>query len=204
MPKAIVRSLVIRYKTEASITEEHYLSLFTRIKIPCISSPPSICLILTAKSLGTHFIMLITALRGFKIPITALSAFLAAHSAKLNFGGFIAPHERKALADFFKSILGEQVEAQVFIPQREGYSTSSIAYVAYTWVHIFVQREVHPQDLLEEAPIKFQQMRIDMMELSDTQLDMQDPAFGKISQYIVFAGNDRWTPPILSEREKVS
>jgi hypothetical protein len=111
--------------------------------------------------------MLITALRGFKVPVSILDRYLEAHGVEPTYGyppfyynttwDGQSHHYHTELQDDGSKFLRAKVDAiagsptntRIFVPQAEGQPRSTHAYVAYAWVMVYAQRRL---DLAEELP----------------------------------------------------
>jgi hypothetical protein len=93
-------------------------------------------------------------------------------------------------------------EARIFIPQREGFSPSMFAYVAFCWVHAFAQYELQLEDSLPEIPpAGFEELKQEMLAVTAVS---QNDAAAKIGLYLVYTSNRNWAPQELYDRIQVS
>jgi hypothetical protein len=149
----------------------------------------------------------ITVLRGFKVPVPVLDAFLTAHEVTETEG--IPPRDNadRVISTLFRNKMGAGAgDARLFIPQREGYSRSTLAYVAYSWLHVYVQRRIiEDDDLLKIAPASFVKLRDDIMGFAHgaSGFAKTDPSMGDIGLYVVFTASLVWVPQILYDRIEV-
>lgn len=81
-----------------------------------------------------------TILRGFKVPIPVLDAFLVANGLDETFG--LAPFEtRDPVSDFLRAKTGHP-KTRLIIPYRRSYSHSDFGYIACAWIMTFAQRGI--------------------------------------------------------------
>ncbi|KAH6880532.1 hypothetical protein B0T10DRAFT_551731 [Thelonectria olida] len=158
-----------------------------------------------------------TILRGFKVSVAALDAFLDANGADGTYGAppFYEDHPDKD--ELSKLLYRKIIEAggtaikdnfRVMIPSREGHNLSTIAYVTYTWVTIYAQREIQlTEDLPEEVPKGFEELRTEILSYNDSvsiapQEKIKDD--GKMGLYVVYTYEIRglYTPQELLDRYK--
>jgi hypothetical protein len=130
--------------------------------------------------------MLITALRGFKVPVAILDRFLEANGVEPTYGyppfyynttwDGESHHYHTELRDDGSKFLrakadaagGSPTNTRIFVPQAEGQPRSTYAYVAYAWVMVYAQRRL---DLVEElpdrAPPGFAELRTEILGCAD-------------------------------------
>ncbi|KAI0816430.1 hypothetical protein GGR55DRAFT_674631 [Xylaria sp. FL0064] len=149
----------------------------------------------------------ITLLRGFKVPVTVLDAFLRANNVDDTHGMSPLPDDDQAISALLRDKMGEGAgSARVFIPHREAFSPATLAYVAFCWLHVFVQREVKLEDDLPEIPPSgFFRLKDEIFSFGDaTEVrDRESSSLGAIGIHIVYTDNRGWTPQVLYDRIKV-
>ncbi|ROV91881.1 hypothetical protein VMCG_09157 [Cytospora schulzeri] len=128
-----------------------------------------------------------TILRGFKVSVATLDAFLIITQA----GGTA---DKKCF--------------RVMIPSREGHDRSTVAYVTWSWATLYVHREiVLDYDLPGEIPAGFEELRREMLSYGEGiregeggRLPAEDE--GKIGLYIVYTHDIRgiYTPQAILAR----
>lgn len=113
----------------------------------------------------------ITVLRGFKVSIPTLDAFLHANGLDETYG--ISPfyHEQPddPVSQLFHSKLGvddPEKKTRLIIPHRRNMDYSTVAYVAYTWIMVFAHRELPPDDDWNDVPAGFEDLRRDILEFA--------------------------------------
>lgn len=171
---------------------------------------------LTMPSLGST-----TLLRGFKISVTLLDAFLAANRVPETFGTppYCRDHPHhdstsKLLYSRFLALGGSRdvdpVRFRLVIPSRAPYNASRVAYVTYSWVTVFAHREVDLEtDLSGDPPEAFEELRQEILSAADgMMIDSSDKIAdeGKMGVYMAYTFEIRgsFTPPELLDRKKVN
>lgn len=171
---------------------------------------------LTMPNLGST-----TLLRGFKVSITLLDAFLAANCVPETFGTppFCRDHPHhdsisKLLYSRFRALGGSRdadpARFRLVIPSRAPYNASRVAYVTYVWVTVYAHREVDLDgDLRAEPPEGFEELRQEILSAGDGMLiDSRDKIAdeGKMGVYMAYTFEIRgsFTPSELLDRKKVS
>lgn len=152
--------------------------------------------------------MTTTILRGFKVPVVVLDAFLIANGVDETSG--YPPLERGAsnICTLLHTKMGSSnYHACVVIPQHEAFNNSDMAYVAYSWVKVFAQRELRlHEELPEEVPTAFNTLRQEILGFSSEINDGTpgDDSTSRIGLFVVVTGNRSWLPAELRERDRVS
>lgn len=160
-----------------------------------------------------------TLLRGFKVSIAVLDAFLAANCVPETFGTppFYRDHPDN---DSISKLLHSKILAfggsanatrfRVVIPSRAPYNASRVAYVTYAWVTVFAHREVDlDKDLPAEVPEGFEELRQEVLSTPRGMVvDGRDKIVeeGKMGVYMAFTFDIRgdFVPIELLERRRVS
>ncbi|KUI60009.1 hypothetical protein VP1G_07251 [Cytospora mali] len=111
----------------------------------------------------------VTLLRGFKISVATLDAFLGANGVDETYGSppFYKDHPDKD--DISKLLYAKITQAggtadkncfRVMIPAKEAHNTSTVAYVTWPWATVYAHREVVlDRDLPLEVPAGFEELR---------------------------------------------
>ena len=153
----------------------------------------------------------ITVFRGFKLPVSTIDAFRLAKGQDETFGHPPVPQQDAEISALLKAAMHKdddksEADARLIIPQREAYSLSDTAYVAYTWVNVFVQRRLQMEELSEQAPAAFERLRADVLSYNDDQAKASSAncGYGNIALFIVYTENRNWTPEELRQRVQVS
>lgn len=117
------------------------------------------------------------------------------------FGGPSLHDDEADISTLFKDKMGE-LNARVIVLQRESYSRSSIAYVAYSWVNVFVQNQIQLNDELpEKVPVPFQQLEKEIIPYGN---ERDEHEVGDIVLFVVYTGSPSWYTEELQQRRKVS
>lgn len=146
----------------------------------------------------------ITLLRGFKVPVAVLDAFLRANNLDDTHGMSLLPDQDQEISALLAGKM-DTGKARVIIPQREGFSLSHLAYVAFSWLHVFAQREVElEEDLPEIPPPAFLRLKNEILSFGAAEgRDDEDSRVGAIGFYVVFTNDRMWIPQVLSDRVQV-
>lgn len=150
----------------------------------------------------------VTLLRGFRVSVATLDAFLAANGVEETFGTppFTDEHpDNDAISVLLHSMLGPDADphkmARVIIPQRNDMNRSTVAYVAYTWVMAFAHREIQlDADLPAEVPPAFEALRSDILKFGNAGVDV-----GRMGLFLVVTDSPRgnYNPEVLIKRMQV-
>lgn len=159
-----------------------------------------------------------TLLRGFKVSITILDAFLAANCVPETFGTppFYRDHpDHDSISKLLHSKItdlggtAERERFRVMIPSRAPYNSSRVAYITYCWATVYAHREIDLEhDLPAEVPDGFEDLRQEILSSGDgVGLDDLDkiPDEGRMGLYMVYTFEIRgsFTPVELLDRKKV-
>lgn len=169
---------------------------------------------LTMPSLGST-----TLLRGFKVSIPVLDAFLAANRVPETFGTPPFSRDHPDNDSISKLLYSRITEAEgsadknrfrVVIPSRAPYNASRVAYVTYAWATVYAHREVDLEnDIPAEIPEGFEDLRQEILAHGDGVNGVHDsdkvPDDGKLGVYMVYTFEIRGsiTPTELLDRKKV-
>jgi hypothetical protein len=67
-------------------------------------------------------------------------------------------------------------KTRLFMPSRMGNRQSTFAYVAYAWVFVYAQRQLHPlEELPDEAPEGFAELRNEVMKFARGETEGEQP-----------------------------
>lgn len=100
----------------------------------------------------------VTVLRGFKVPLAVLDAFLLAndvYESECLCSGippFYDEDDDQVTTLLRKKVGSGDTKTRVFVPAREGYSQATSGYIAYDWKIVFAQRRFDDGDLAEHPP----------------------------------------------------
>lgn len=102
----------------------------------------------------------VTVLRGFKVPLPALDAFLLANNineSEVLCSGFppFCDEDDDQVTTLLRNKLGNgDAKTRVFVPARMSYKRATSGYIAYDWKVVFAQRRFDAGDLAEHPPGK--------------------------------------------------
>lgn len=162
-----------------------------------------------------------TLLRGFKVSVAVLDAFLAANGVDETFGTppFYKDHPDKdpisrLLVDKIAAATGAAAAAvdktrfRVLIPSAEGHNSSTVAYITHAWVTVYAHREVDMErELPSELPAGFDKLREEVLGFTK-RVDEADqiPDEGKLGIYLVHTYDARgnFVPQEFRDRMVVS
>lgn len=159
---------------------------------------------------------LVVALRGFKVRPQTLDEFLASHGEPHGTeNGTDPPYYQYdttgAASDDFSNILRARATSidsnndssgiLVVVPSGYPHNRSPWVYVAYSYTFIYSQRLNPANDLKDEVPRGFEQLREEILGFSSR---MDDANEGLIGFYIVLIADRMGPKPAeLQERQKV-
>ncbi|POS70301.1 hypothetical protein DHEL01_v211305 [Diaporthe helianthi] len=142
-----------------------------------------------------------TFLRGFKVPLPILNAFLLAHNineSELLCTG-IPPRYNKPndkVTTLLRNKLGNRDnKTRVFVPLRTSFSLANSAYIAYDWKIAFAQRRLGPEDFADTPSPEFEDLRKEILSYADTAKPLADDARYQNAVYIVITEEQTYFPP---------
>jgi hypothetical protein len=142
-----------------------------------------------------------TFLRGFKVPLPILNAFLLAHNineSELLCAG-IPPRYNKPndeVTTLLRNKLGNRDnKTRVFVPLRTSFSLANSAYIAYDWKIAFAQRRLGPEDFADTPSPEFEDLRKEILSYADTAKPLADDARYQNAVYIVITEEQTYFPP---------
>lgn len=152
----------------------------------------------------------VTLLRGLKVSVSTLDAFLAANGVNETYGAppFTEDHpEKDAISALLHAKLGIDADpqrmARVIIPQRKGMNRSTIAYVAYTWVMVFAHRQIElDTELPADAPATFEALCREILGYSRDGAESV-PGEGTVGLFLVSTDEGKYVPEVLRKRKEV-
>jgi len=143
-----------------------------------------------------------TVLRGFRVPLPVLDAFLLANniweSEALCAG--IPPFYDQVdqVTTLLRNKVGGGVtKTRVFVPYRMSFDRASTAYIAYDWVVVWSQRRVGAEDLAATPPLGFEELRREVLSHADAAA-AGDAAYQN-ALYVVITDERTYIPPALME-----
>lgn len=146
----------------------------------------------------------ITVLRGFKVSVSTLDAFLVANKARATDGDPVHyPHHIDQVFNLLFTKMGNSGDNnnyRIIIPQRVGYSPADTAYITYSLFMVYAQRELRDSDLPSEAPSAFESLRREVLSFSNTPNDDTD---GQMGLYVVFTEEENFKPEFIRQRNSI-
>ncbi|ROV86682.1 hypothetical protein VMCG_10960 [Cytospora schulzeri] len=158
-------------------------------------------------------------LRGFKVSVAVLDAFLAANGVDETFGTppFYSEHPDK---DPISVLLSSKIAAaagteaavdksrfRVLIPAREGLNHSTVAYVTQVWATVFAHRELDiDRDLPSEAPAGFEGLKREILSFTervDASDRIQDEGRSGVFMVYTYDIRGEFAPQELRDRHVV-
>lgn len=155
-----------------------------------------------------------TVLRGFKVNVSTLDAFLCANGVFDTHGTppFFQDHPDK---DPISILLFEKVQKlnshadklnfRVVLPSLQSHNNAAVAYVTYAWIPMSAHREVKLEDELPVTPPEgFEELRREILAHGKGSEDGGEEE-GKMGLYVVYTYGIRglYTPNEYLERQKV-
>lgn len=153
----------------------------------------------------------VTLLRGFRVSVSTLDAFLAANGVDETYGAppFTEDHpDNDVISVLLHSKLGFEADpqkmARVIIPQRKDMNRSAVAYVAYAWVMAYAHREIDPDtDLPLHPPAEFEALRNEILEFGDKNTETL-ASEGKLGLFLVTTDEGSFVPQEMKQRREVN
>ncbi|KAG8156920.1 hypothetical protein KVR01_013142 [Diaporthe batatas] len=145
-----------------------------------------------------------TVLRGFKVPLPILDAFLLANniyeSESLCRG--IPPFYEYNSVDEVTTLLRNKVgngdnKTRIFIPSRTGFDFASSAYIAFDWIVVFAQHKLTEFDT--SPPPGFEELRREILSYAEG--DVSQDAKYQNSVYVVITDGRFLNPPEIHNRK---
>ncbi|KAI8713420.1 hypothetical protein NCS52_01286700 [Fusarium sp. LHS14.1] len=157
-----------------------------------------------------------TLLRGFKVSISTLDAFLYANGVYETYGTppFYKDHpDKDEISKLFYTKItqaggtADKNRFRVMIPLMEGHGKSTVAYVTYAWLTVYAHREVLlDEDLPTAVPEGFEELRREILSFGE-KLGDNDKIVdeGKMGLFLVHIYEIRglYTPQEMREWAKV-
>ncbi|KAJ4405305.1 hypothetical protein N0V82_010339 [Gnomoniopsis sp. IMI 355080] len=149
-----------------------------------------------------------TILRGFKVPLPILNAFLLANNineSEVLCRG-IPPFYDYDSVDNVTTLLRNKVgdgdtKTRIFVPSRMGFHFASSAYIAYDWTVVFAQRRLSPTELDDSPPPGFEELRKEVLSYaSDGNESLADNARYQNAVFVVITDERVYNPPEIRQR----
>lgn len=155
--------------------------------------------------------VVVTLLRGLKVSVSTLDAFLAANGVDETYGAppFTEDHpEKDAISALLHVKMSTDADpqrmARVLTRQRKGMNRSTIiAYVAYTWVMVFAHRQIKlDTDLPADAPETFEALCREILGYSRDGAESFSGE-GTVGLFLVNTDEGTYVPETLKIRKEV-
>lgn len=147
---------------------------------------------------------IITLLRGFKVPVEVIDAFLTANGLDETAGTppFYSTNESE---DQVTVLLRKKMPnsstttpCRLLLPYKKGYKRSRWAYIAYTWVHVFAQLTMDLEDdLPSDCPPGFHHLKKEIFSFANGGEEPEEGFF------VVVNDEGSYIPQELQDRGKV-
>ena len=157
-----------------------------------------------------------TVLRGLKVSVNTLDAFLSANGLSETYGvpPFFQDHPDK---DSISILLHDKIRQvnssakrenfRVVMPHLEGHNSAVIAYVTYAWVPIWAHRELRLEEDLPHLPSDgFDKLKEEILSHSDMESNESlSLGEGEMGLFVVYTNGIRglYTPQEYKDRQKV-
>lgn len=156
----------------------------------------------------------VTLLRGLKVSVSTLDAFLAANGVDETYGAppFTHDHpDKDAISVLLHAKLGPDADprrmARVVIPQRRSLNRSTVAYVAYTWVMAYAHRQIQlDADLPAEPPAAFEALCKEILGFAQNDGASAGAVVGEgsVGLFLVTTDEGNYVPEVMRKRTEVS
>lgn len=146
---------------------------------------------------------LITVLRGLKVRVSTMDAFLIANGKRHgtdSSSGFV-PFYDSGTPDRITALLRSKAgsdEILYLVPSVEGHDRSSHVYVAYSYFHVYAQRCITTDDPPDKIPEGFEKLREEILQFGG------DDEEGLVGLFLVYTERPGPDPPEIQERNKAS
>ncbi|KAH8769054.1 hypothetical protein F5883DRAFT_553391 [Diaporthe sp. PMI_573] len=146
-----------------------------------------------------------TFLRGFKVPLPVLNAFLLANnvneSKMICFGIPPLYHKPDQVTTLLRNKLGNgDTKTRVFVPSRASFDFATSAYIAYDWTVVLAQRRLGPEDFANAPPPGFEDLRREILSYADGAESLAHDERYQNAVYIVITDEQGYIPPELRQQ----
>ncbi|KAG8156357.1 hypothetical protein KVR01_013809 [Diaporthe batatas] len=143
---------------------------------------------------------LITVLRGLKVRVSTMDAFLRANGkAHGTDGTLFVPFYDSETPDEITALLREKAGSNdmlYVVPSIESHDRSTHVYVAYSYAHVYAQRCVTADDPTERIPGEFEKLQEEILKFGAGDEE------GRVGLFVVYTDQPGPDPPELAERRK--
>lgn len=143
--------------------------------------------------------VVITLLRGFKVPVEILDAFLTANGIPEEhemLGSGIPPFYDTD-SDKVTTLLRQKSQnnkTRVFMPYRQPFDRALTAYIAYDWIWVFAQRRIKSEEVTSTCSAAFEELRKEILSY-DTPGTVDDDEFQN-DVFIIVTDEQSYAPPL--------
>lgn len=145
---------------------------------------------------------LITVLRGLKVRVSAMDAFLRANGKPHGTdGSSFVPFYNSETPDEISALLRAKAgsgDILYVVPSVESHDRSPHVYVAYSYLHVFAQRCITANDPADKIPQGFEKLREEILKSGG------DGEEGLVGLFVVYTDRPGPNPPELKARYQAS
>ncbi|KAH8756337.1 hypothetical protein F5883DRAFT_468674 [Diaporthe sp. PMI_573] len=143
---------------------------------------------------------LITVLRGLKVRVSTMDTFLRANGMPHGTDGTsFVPFYDNETPDEITALLRVKAGSNnilYVVPSIECHDRSSYVYIAYSYVHVYAQRCITPDNPADKIPEGFKKLREEILKSS------KDNEEGLVALFVIYTDQPGPNPPELQERQK--
>lgn len=146
-----------------------------------------------------------TFLRGFKVPLPTLDAFLLANNineSEMICRGIPPLYSKDdQVTTLLRNKLGNKdAKTRIFIPSRTGFEDATSAYIAYDWIVVLVQRRLGRENFADNPPPGFEDLRREILSYANRAESLIDDAQYQNAVYVVITDEQTYVPHELKPR----
>lgn len=145
---------------------------------------------------------LITVLRGLKVRVSTIDAFLRANGKPHGTdGSSFVPFYNSETPDEISALLRAKAGSDdilYVVPSVESHDRSSHVYVAYSYLHVYAQRCITANDPADKIPQGFEKPREEILKFGG------DGEEGLVGLFVVYTNRPGPNPPELKARYQAS
>ena len=135
---------------------------------------------------------LVAMVKGFKVDVEVLDAFLDENGLWETFGTRPLPEQAEEITQLFKA-KGVQGDVKVFVPHQIGYNNPNYMLVCFDWMLVYAIREFDSGSLQKNMPPGLKEIKTMLKADSN-----------EVRTWVIF--NDEewpWTPELIVQRHTV-